>query len=148
MLNIFKDRRFASGFMAGTMLCAVALIPIVWLGHDATENLYAAAQATRASLDSCTGKFADLNSHWTLITEKSAAAVPAAQLLNGLVAISPGQAIVGTPAPVSRWAIPVKIRPYVFGPMDGARFYYWDPETRELDGPHIPAQGDAQRAAQ
>lgn len=134
------DRKFAVGFAAGVVVCFVVLGPMFFIGKSAADKLLAAATGNRAALESCTAKMADLNSSWTLIMESgSRKAVPTTQVLDGLVAVSPGQLFIdpnGTPYP--RWEVPIKITPYVDGPLDGAVYYYWDPATHALDGPHVP----------
>ena len=138
MWNTLKDRMFAAGFGAGVVACAITVVPLILLGAQrGADRVLAAATTSRAALESCTGKLADVNSRWTLIMDKPAA-VPAAQLFHGMVAVSPGEALTGAAVPQARWEIPAKVEPFVAGAWDGAVYYYWNPETRELDGPHVP----------
>jgi hypothetical protein len=140
-MNTLKDRKFVFGLFVGVALCFAVFAPMFFMGKDAADSAVAAAT-------SCQAKLADLNSRWTVIGDKPSETVPAAQLLHGLVAIAPGAAfsdgVGAASAPQSRWAVPVKIKPFVYGPANGAQYFYFDPRTRELDGPYVPQRGDIQ----
>ncbi len=149
MFQLLKDRKFAGGVMTGTMLSILFVVPPILIGaKQGADRVLLAAQASRVSLDSCKSVLADLNSHWTLIVDKPAPAIAPAQLLHGLVEIGPGEALTGVQSPVTRWAIPAKIKPWVYGAANGARYYYVDPQTHEMDGPYLPLDGSAQQTAQ
>lgn len=138
MQTISSGRIFANGFATGMLLCFGVFGPIFLLQKVAADKLLSAATGNRASLESCTAKLTDVNSRWTLLMDKPAAAVPAAQLLHGLVAIAPGEAFSGPANLSARWEIPTLVVPFIAGPPNGAVYYYWNPETREMDGPHVP----------
>jgi hypothetical protein len=151
MWSTLKDRKFAWGFLFGVLVAGPVILAAMMAGGQAgADNLLAAATKNRTALETCTAalnenteKLADLNSHWTLIMDTSSRnAVPAAQLLDGLVAIGPGKAFSAAGGPSPRWELPIKVTPYVAGPTDGAVYYYWDPKTREMDGPHAPLRSD------
>jgi hypothetical protein len=131
------------GFVTGICLCFAVFTPMFLMQKSAADKLLAASIGNRAALASCTANLEGMNSRWTLIMDAPGAA-PALQVLHGLVAIAPGEALTGPKGVSARWEIPAKVVPFISGPMDGAAYYYWDPQTRELDGPHVPRQSSAQ----
>jgi hypothetical protein len=142
MLKILNDRKFVGGFAAGVALCFLVFGPLFVGVRGGAETALAAAEGNRTALESCSAKLADINSHWTLIMDTPAGAVPAAQIFHGLLKLEPGNAFAAA-GPYPRWEVPAKVVPFVAGPRDGAVYYYWDPRTHDLDGPHVPDASEA-----
>lgn len=142
MWNTLKDRKFTLGFAVGVAVCFAVFGPMFFIGKNAADKLLVASTGNRAALESCTAKMADLNSRWTLIMDRPISALPTVQIMDGLMAIAPGRMLTAGMAAYPRWELPVKVTPYVAGPTDGAVYYYWNPETRELDGPHVPLSSE------
>jgi hypothetical protein len=143
MWRTLNSRTFVGGFASGVALCFLVFGPVFVGVRGGAETALAAAQGNRAALESCTQKLVDVNSRWTLIMDTPAGAVPAAQVLDGLVAVGPGKMLTAGAGPYPRWEVPAKVVPFVAGPRDRAVYYWWDPKTTVLDGPHIPEETHA-----
>jgi hypothetical protein len=140
MLRIINNRYFVGGLATGVVLCFLIFGAIFYTATNAAETALTASEGNRVALESCTAKLAEVNSHWTLLMDRPEGAMPAAQILNGLVSIGPGKAFTDSVAASPRWEVPAKVVPFVAGPRDRAVYYYWDPRTHDLDGPHVPEE--------
>lgn len=136
-----RYEQFLWGFLAGLVLMT---LPLWWVQHRSIEvmELQQSVMAhIQKNADDCLALYNEKISSATLLVETSREEkLQPIDVLGGLVRLAPGSAIGGGTQEntITRWYIPAKVKPILYGPRAGMSYLYYTPGTGKVEGPFVP----------